>query len=107
MTETTTSLDFATAARSLGTAARALGLQTPTFRSPPRLAGAERTVRRSRSGWTTVSVRLEGRPLGAVVADMVEGIVVANRLDGAEATRVRTTLWESLTPAGGEVGHAA
>lgn len=106
MTETANSLDFATAARSLGAAARTLGLTTPTFRSPPRIPGAERTVRRTRSGWTTVSVRLEGRPLGAVVADMVEGVIVANGLDGAEATRVRTTLWEALS-AGPGTAHAA
>jgi hypothetical protein len=54
-----------------------------------------------------VSVRLDGRPLGAVVADMVEGVVVANRLAGAEATRVRTALWESLSTSAGTVSHAA
>ncbi|HET8929642.1 MAG TPA: hypothetical protein VFN21_03190 [Acidimicrobiales bacterium] len=107
MTETANSLDFATAARTLGANARAMGLDVPTFRSPPRLGGAERTLRRSRSGWTTVSVRLEGRPLGAVVADMVEGVIVANRLTGAEATRVRTALWESLSTSTGAVAHAA
>lgn len=107
MTETANSLDFATVARTLGTHARAMGLQTPSFRSPPRVSGAERTVQRSRSGWTTVSVRLEGRPLGAVVADMVEGVIVANRLDGAQATRARTALWESLSTSPGTIAHAA
>lgn len=104
MTETVNSLDFAAAARTLGASARAMGLDTPTFRSPPRVPGAERTLRRARSGWTTVSVRLEGRPLGAVVADMVEGIVVANRISGAEATRVRTALWEAVSAT--TIGHA-
>lgn len=96
MTEIATSLDFATAARALGGAARSMGLVTPTFRSPPRVAGADRTLRRGRSGWVVVSVRLDERPVGAVVADMVEGVVAANRLAGAEATRVRTALWETL-----------
>jgi hypothetical protein len=107
MTDTANSLDFAAAARSLGATARSMGLDVPTFRSPPRIVGAERTLRRSRTGWTTVSVRLDGRPLGAVVADMVEGVVVANRLAGAEATRVRTALWESLSTSAGAVSHAA
>lgn len=35
--------------------------------------------------------------MGAVVADMVEGVVVANGLDGGEATRVRTALWEGVS----------
>lgn len=107
MTETANSLDFATAARTLGANARSMGLDVPTFRSPPRLAGVERTLRRTRNGWTTVSVRLEGRPLGAVVADMVEGVIVANGLTGAEATRVRTALWESLSTSAVTVAHAA
>lgn len=107
MTDATTSLDFAVAARGLGVAARSMGLTVPAFRSPPRVAGAERTLRRGRSGWATVSVRLEGRPLGAVVADMVEGIVVANDVSGAEATRVRTALWESLVLTSRSVAAAA
>ncbi len=107
MTETANSLDFATVARTLGTNARTMGLHTPSFRSPPRVAGAERTIQRGRTGWTTVSVRLDGRPLGAVVADMVEGVIVANGLEGAEATRVRTALWESLSTPSGTVADAA
>lgn len=104
MTETVNSLDFAAAARTLATAARSLGLDAPTFRSPPRVPGAERTLRRNRAGWTTVSVRLAGRPLGAVVADMVEGVVAANRLTGAGATRIRTALWEAVS--NGPAGHS-
>jgi hypothetical protein len=42
-----TSLHFARTARSLTAAARANGLIAPTFRSPPRLAGATRTIRRT------------------------------------------------------------
>ncbi|MBS1848664.1 MAG: hypothetical protein JST73_10345 [Actinobacteria bacterium] len=95
-------LEFATVARTIGSGARSMGLRPPTFRSPPRVAGAERTLKRSSSGWTTVAVRLDGRPPGAVVADMVEGVIVANRLTGAEATRARTALWEAVvaTPVG-------
>lgn len=91
-----TSLQFAAAARTLGQAARARDLTVPGFRSPPRLSGADRTVRRRADGGATISVRLQHRPFVAVVADMVEGIVVTNRLDGAAATRVRTALWSAL-----------
>ncbi|CAN5726396.1 hypothetical protein BH20ACT2_BH20ACT2_08540 [soil metagenome] len=91
-----TSLQFAAAARTLGQAARVRNLTVPGFRSPPRLAGVDRTVRRRADGGATISVRLRHRPFVAVVADMVEGIVITNGLDGAVATRVRTALWSAL-----------
>ena len=43
-----TSLRFARIARSLAEAARAQGLRAPTFRSPPRVPGVTRTIRRER-----------------------------------------------------------
>jgi hypothetical protein len=46
-----------------------------------------------------VSVVVRGRPYQAVVADLIEGIVIANDLRGAEATRVRTRLWEAVVHA--------
>jgi len=91
-----TSLRFASAARTLGDAARRRGLQVPGFRSPPRLPGAERTLRRRRDGGAVVAIRLRGRPWVAVLGDMVEGVIVANRLGGADATRARTALWSAL-----------
>ncbi len=91
---------FAEAVRTLGQAARARGLTVPGFRSPPRLAGAQRTLRRHPSGGATVSVTIRERPFQAVAADMIEGIVVANQLDGTAATRARTALWEALIERG-------
>jgi hypothetical protein len=91
-----TSLRFAAAVRVLGHAARARGLDVPGFRSPPRVAGAERTLRRRADGGATVAVRLRGRPFVAVLADMIEGVLVANGLSGTEATRVRTALWDAV-----------
>jgi hypothetical protein len=91
--EPAASLRFATAVRVLGQATRARGLEVPGFRSPPGVPGAERTVRRRAGGGATVAVRLHGRPFVAVLADMIEGVLVANRLSGTEATRVRTALW--------------
>ena len=40
-----------------------------------------------------MAVRLRDRPWSAVLADMVEGVVVANELTGARADRVRAVLW--------------
>ena len=86
-----TSLRFARLARSLGEAARAQGLRAPSFRSPPRLPGVSRSIVRRGPG-VTVAVALRDRPWGAVVADMVEGVVAANRLGGVGADRARAAL---------------
>ena len=51
-------------------------------------------MRRRPDGGATVAVAVRGRPFQAVVADLIEGIVVANQLSDTEATRVRTHLWE-------------
>ena len=90
------SLRFAAAARRLGHAARRQGLVAPSFRSPPRLQGEGRTIRRWPRGGATVAVRLRERPWPAVLADMVEGVVAANRLGGADAERARTDLWSAV-----------
>ena len=50
-----------------------------------------------RGSGVTVAVALRDRPWGAVVADMVEGVVVANRLAGVAADRARAALWEAAT----------
>lgn len=91
-----TALHFAAAARLIGAATQARGLVVPSFRSPPRLTGAARTLRRWAGGGATVSVEVRGRPYEAVVADMVEGVVVVNRVTGADATRLRTALWAAV-----------
>lgn len=85
-------VDFASAARALAAAARRRGLLGPSFRCPPRLIGVDRTLRRQGEA-VTVSVRIRGRPWVAVLADMIEGVVVANRLQPPQADRVRAELW--------------
>lgn len=90
-----TAVDFAGAARTLTRAARALGLLGPSFRCPPRLVGVDRSIRRRPDG-AIVAVRLRGRPWAAVLADMIEGVVVANRLAPPAADRARADLWRSL-----------
>ena len=93
-----TSLRFAEAARALGHEARQRGLVIPGFRSPPRLPGADRSLRRRNDGSATVAVVLHGRPFVAVLADMVEGVLVTNGLSGTDADRLRSQLWASVAP---------
>lgn len=88
-------VQFADAAQTLVRATQALGLVAPSFRFPPRVPHAARTLRRRR-GRCVVSVVVRGRPWVAVQADMIEGVVAANRLTGADADRARTALWNAL-----------
>lgn len=88
----TSTADFAAAARSLSSEARQRGLVGPSFRCPPRLVGVDRTIRRRPEG-AIVSVRVRGRPWPAVLADMIEGVVVANQLTPPRSDRLRTELW--------------
>jgi hypothetical protein len=90
------SFRFADACRTLTLAARRCGLSAPSFRSPPGIDGEVRTIRRREEGAAVVSVAHRDRPFAAVVADLVEGVVVANCLTGADALRVRSALWEAM-----------
>lgn len=91
---TSPAVQFTAAARRLGAAARAAGLDVPAFRSPPRIDGACRTLRRFPGG-AVIAVRVRDRRFDDVVADMVEGLVRANRLTDADAGRVRPTLLDA------------
>ena len=99
---------FAEAGRRLAEAATVVGLRVPAFRTPPRVAGLDRTIRRGPAGAVLVSVRSRGRAWPAVLADMIEGVVCANELSPHDAARVRNELWwatgnlgeATTTPAG-------
>lgn len=95
-----TSLRFATAARALGDVARAAGLVVPSFRSPPRLVGVDRTLKRSPRADgdvdVVVSVRIKGRPWVSVLADMIDGVLAANELTGPTAGAARAVLWAAV-----------
>lgn len=96
-------LDLAGAVRVIGSTVKAMGFEAPGFRSPPRLVGVDRSIRRRRSPSgasisAVVSVRVKGRPWAAVLADMIEGVVAANELTPPDADRVRTELWSVLQP---------
>lgn len=46
-----------------------------------------------------MSVRTRGRPWPAVLADMIEGVVVTNRLAPPQSDRLRAELWETCAAA--------
>lgn len=93
-----TSVQFAEAARRLGETARQLGYVSPALRSPPRVAGSRRTIQRRKDGSATVAIALRGRAHGAVLADVIDGIVAANSVMGPDAEALRDALWEGATP---------
>ena len=93
---TTTGL-FTAAARALSVAVQSEGLVVPGFRCPPRVIGVDRTIRRGPDGTGgVVAVRITGRPFTAAIADMIEGVIVINRLTSPEADAVRSSLWRTM-----------
>lgn len=92
-------LQFSESVRAVVDLARSGGLAVPAFRSPPRIDEVDRTIRRGRHG-AVVAVRRLGRPLAAVRADVIEGVVAANGLSGARADRFRRAAWQRLDRAG-------
>ncbi len=99
-------LRFTAAARALADAARRLGLEPPSFRSPPRLGSVDRSLRRHPRG-TVVAVRLRERPWPAVLADMVEGVIAANDLSASAADCVRGALWQAVADPSTDVAQVA
>lgn len=87
-------------ARRVVSEAHRLGLAAPGFRTPPVVPGARRTVRRHPGG-ALVAVAWRGRPAFAVLADMVDGLVLVNGLEGEEAAECRRQLLAELAPAVG------
>ena len=97
--EAETAYGFSAAARLLADETRRRGLVVPGFRSPPRLAGVPRSLRRVPGAAPVVAVRRRGRAGADVLADMIEGVVVANGLTGEAADRLRDALRVSFEPA--------
>ena len=89
--------DFAGTARRLAAAVRARGLATPGFRTPPRQAGSNRTIRRYPDGSALVAVRVKGRLWDDVVDDLIAGVLTVNDLHGVLAAEVRLALWSDVT----------
>ncbi len=99
--------DFAGTARRLAAATRARGLVTPGFRTPPRQAGFDRTIRRYPDGSALVAVRVKGRLWDDVVDDLIAGILTVNDLHGVVAAEIRYGLWSELSGAFGRRTSAA
>jgi hypothetical protein len=87
---------FAHVAQAMAEAVRRRGLIVPAFKSPPRTVGVTRSIQWRADGSCAVAVGLRGRPWSAVVADMIEGVVVANSLELGPAGRLRSELWEEI-----------
>ena len=99
---------FTAAARVLAQRAAELDLVVPGFRSPPRIVGVNRSIRRSRdSEGGVVAVRLSDRPFTAAVGDMIEGVIFINRLEPPEADRARTQLWRTMLQFTVEISNEA
>jgi hypothetical protein len=89
------SYTFSAVVRSVAREAREIGLAVPVFRSPPHLEGEDRTIHR-RHGDLVVAVRLRDRALCDVVADVIEGVIVANRLADPDDVSVRLRLLHAV-----------
>ncbi len=90
--------EFAEAARVVGRIMQDLGHTAPGYRTPPRVVGIDRSIRRGGTKGATIAVRVRLRPAAAIFADMIDGAVVANDLTGVEAVRCRAALWAELAP---------
>ena len=86
-------MSFAAVGRVLTDQALAQGVTAPSFRSPPRIPGVRRSVTRNRDDSITVSVIVSQRPLSAVIADMIDGVVLTSGLRADEARALYDTLW--------------
>jgi len=71
-----------------------LGYATPQFRCPPPSAQYQRSIRRNNDD-LSISIVIRGRPWLAVLADIVEGFVIANSGSGQES-EIRNILWDTI-----------
>ena len=96
----TSATQFSECVRVIVTLARRRGLRPPTFRSPPRIDGVDRSIQRRRNGSVLVAIRREDRPFAAIQGDVIEGVVAANQLHGEPADRFRRAAWSALEGSG-------
>lgn len=75
-----TAMEFIDVAESVTVAAQAQGLHTVGFSSSPG-GGHDRTIRRA-GPHVLVAVNRLGRPAGAVVGDLIDGVIAANGGNG-------------------------
>lgn len=97
-----TAMEFARVVRLLSDETKRLGLCAPGFRSPPRLAGFNRTLRRRLAGPPMISVRLGGRTINDVIDDMIQGVLVVNDIKSPNHLEI-----QNLLAAAAELGRCA
>ena len=68
---------FSIVAKAFGQLAAQAGFVAPGFRSPPSSRQTDRGYAKHGSG-SVVAVRIKDRPFEAVIADMIEGVIVCN-----------------------------
>lgn len=102
----TTATQFSECVRIIVTLARRRGLRPPAFRSPPRIAGVDRSIQRRRNGSVMVAIRRGDRPFAAIQGDVIEGVVAANHLSGEPADRFRRAAWSAIEGSGGRAVEA-
>ncbi len=88
-----TAVSFASIGHVLSDEAAMLGVSAPSFRSPPRIPGVRRSVTRNRDGSVTVAVLLRQRPMTAVIADMIDGLVMTAALVPTDSRTLYDRLW--------------
>jgi len=88
--------DFSECVRRIVGIARGQGLTPPAFRSPPRIPGLDRSVQRRQNGSVIIAIRREDRPFAAIQGDVIEGVVVANKLAAVKAEQFRRAAWLAL-----------
>lgn len=94
--ERASAIRFSDSVRTVVALSKRGGLSAPVFRSPPRRPGVDRTIRRRGDRPPVVAIARSGRPLAAVLSDVIEAVVVANDLDGCRADRFRRAAWSEL-----------
>ena len=93
-------LQFAADARRLTAVCRRLGLPSVSFRSPPRVIGVDRTLRRRPDGSCVVAVRVKNRTVADVRVDLIAGVVAANAsLDADMLSALETALAREMLAA--------
>ena len=88
-------LVFADRVRAALTVARRFGLEIPAFRSPPKDPAVTRSLRYHDDGSAVIAIRIAGRTVDEMEADIVDGILAANGCD-PDASEFRAACAEAF-----------
>ena len=89
------SIKFLKVIRTLERIAGQRGFVAPSFRCPPPSAKFQRSIKKLDNDKVTISIVARDRPWLAVLADIVEGFVIANSSSERES-ELRNLLWDSI-----------